>query len=94
MDGVYLVEKMLMPVIPSWVHGDWQAGFDKESMNSKQRIKNDKNVAITEEVLNKAIQKFQKAGGIIRKLPDQKTGSNRMVGKKWANTEMGGDYTA
>jgi hypothetical protein len=46
---------------------------------------------ITDEELQAAIQKFVKAGGIIRKLPDQRTSSSQMVGMKWNNAEIGGD---
>jgi len=47
---------------------------------------------ITEDVLENAIRKFLNSGGIIRKLPAQKSGKSRLVGKKWGNTEMGSDY--
>jgi hypothetical protein len=42
---------------------------------------------ISHEELQAAIRKFQKTGGIIQKLPDQKSYSHQGVGVKWANTE-------
>lgn len=46
---------------------------------------------ITAEELNRAVGKFIKDGGIIEKLPDQKSAGHKKVGGKWANTEMGGE---
>jgi len=80
-----------MPVIPSWVNGNWQAGYIKDRMKEKRIGKNLKESSVTEEELKMAIRKFVKSGGIIRKLPAQKTGTSRMVGKKWGHTEMGSD---
>ena len=45
---------------------------------------------ITAEELNRAVNKFIRDGGIIEKLPDQKSVGHKKVGGKWANTEMGG----
>ena len=80
-----------MPVIPSWVNGNWQAGYIKDRMKEKRIAKELKEPPITEEELKMAIRKFVKSGGIIRKLPAQKSGKSRMVGKKWGYTEMGND---
>ena len=44
---------------------------------------------ISHKELQAAIRKFQKDGGIIKKLPDQKTYSNQGVGMRWANVEAG-----
>ncbi|MCH8075006.1 MAG: hypothetical protein IIC13_01730 [SAR324 cluster bacterium] len=80
-----------MPVIPSWVNGDWQAGTIKDGMKEKRKGKDRKASPVTEEELKMAIGKFVKSGGIIRKLPAQKSGKSRLVGKKWGHTEMGSD---
>lgn len=53
--------------------------------------KSKKEANITEEEVQAAIKKFLQSGGIINKLPDQKTVSARLVGKRWGSTEMGGD---
>jgi hypothetical protein len=42
---------------------------------------------LTHEQLQAAIRKFQEQGGIIKKLPDQKTYTHQMVGMKWASLE-------
>ena len=42
---------------------------------------------ISHEELQAAIRKFQKTGGIIQKLPDQKSYTHQGVGVKWANAE-------
>ncbi len=46
---------------------------------------------ITEAELKAAIRKFLQSGGIIQKLPDQRPASDRMVGRKWNNSEMAGE---
>ena len=52
-----------------------------------------KKIKISVEELQSAIQKFLKEGGIIQKLPEQKSRSLRMVGGKWNNSEIGGELT-
>lgn len=42
---------------------------------------------VTHEQLQAAIRKFQENGGIIKKLPDQKSYTHQMVGTKWASLE-------
>lgn len=46
---------------------------------------------ISAEELNRAVRKFVRDGGIIQKLPDQKSAGPKQVGGKWANTELGGE---
>ncbi len=47
-----------------------------------------KNVkTITQEELQLALRAFEKRGGIIRKLPDQKTLGQQAVSMKWGNGE-------
>ena len=46
---------------------------------------------ISSEELNRAVRKFVRDGGIIEKLPDQKSVGSKQVGGKWANTELGGE---
>ena len=46
---------------------------------------------ISSEDLNRAVRKFVRDGGIIQKLPDQKSAGSKQVGGKWANTELGGE---
>jgi hypothetical protein len=41
--------------------------------------------------LSQAIKKFLKSGGMIHKLPDQKTATPRVVGMKWNSSEVGGE---
>lgn len=48
---------------------------------------------VSEAELHSAIRKFLDAGGMIRKLPDQKTSPSQMVGKRWNATEMGGELS-
>ena len=43
---------------------------------------------VTEQELNKAIQKFLEHGGIIQKLPEQKTYSSRQVGVKYGAADL------
>jgi hypothetical protein len=43
--------------------------------------------AITQEELEIAIRKFEKQGGIIRKLPDQKSVGQQAVSMKWGHSE-------
>lgn len=50
-----------------------------------------KNKTIKDEELRAAIKKFLLKGGVIDKLPEQKTILARMVGKKWNSSEMGGE---
>ena len=57
-------------------------------MKSKQ-IK----IEVTADELKLAVRNFVKDGGIIQKLPDQKSASHKQVGGKWANTELGGAIT-
>ncbi len=45
---------------------------------------------ISQEDLTRAVSKFIKEGGIIKKLPDQKTLVQNRVGGKWCSTEIGG----
>ncbi|MCZ6472180.1 MAG: hypothetical protein O7A08_00445 [SAR324 cluster bacterium] len=42
-----------------------------------------KNIAITEEDVQKALQKFLKTGGLIKHLPDQIAPRNILVGAKF-----------
>lgn len=51
-------------------------------MNKTRKAK-----AITQEELEIAIRTFEKRGGIIRKLPDQKSLGQQAVSMKWGNTE-------
>ncbi len=44
---------------------------------------------ISHEALQEAIQKYIKKGGLIEKLPEQKTVQASRVGGKWSNTELG-----
>jgi len=43
---------------------------------------------VTEQELNKAIQKFLDQGGIIEKLPEQKAYSSRQVGLKYGAADL------
>lgn len=47
----------------------------------------DNKKTISHEELQAAIRKFQQSGGIIQKLPDQKSYSHQGVGVKFANVE-------
>lgn len=38
-----------------------------------------------------AIRKFIAAGGLITKLPDEKTSASRMVGRRWNTSEIAGE---
>lgn len=49
--------------------------------------------AITQEELEIAIRKFEKHGGIIRKLPDQKSVVQQAVSMKWGHGEAVPDAT-
>ena len=49
------------------------------------------NRKVSEAELQAAIRKFVDAGGMIKKLPDQKTSASQMVGMRWNNYEMGGE---
>ena len=51
-------------------------------------MKTKKNI-ITADELNKAIQKFLDQGGIIEKLPEQKSFESRAVGVKYNAMEIG-----
>jgi hypothetical protein len=53
-------------------------------------MKDDK-AKVSEAELQAAIRKFVAAGGMIRKLPDQKTTASQMVGVRWNNYEIGGE---
>ena len=53
-------------------------------MNKKQKN-------ISEEELNRAVRKFIDSGGIIKKLPDQKSAQLNRVGGRWCSTEVSGD---
>jgi hypothetical protein len=44
---------------------------------------------ITHDQLEAAIRKFQNNGGMIRKLPDQKSFSSKLVGVKAGDTGVG-----
>jgi hypothetical protein len=46
-------------------------------------MKNNKPV-ITEAEIQQALQKFQKRGGLIKKLPDEVVPTHNMVGARWA----------
>jgi hypothetical protein len=41
--------------------------------------------------LQAAVRKFIASGGIIKKLPDEKTASAQVVGVRWSSTEMAGE---
>ncbi len=49
------------------------------------------NKVITEEDVQKALQKFVKEGGLIKKLPDEVVSKNVLVGAKFAIYEQVGD---
>lgn len=59
-----------------------------------------KNIAITEEDVQKALQKFLITGGLIKHLPDQITPRNILVGAKFGmfepviNTSTAGSETS
>lgn len=46
---------------------------------------------ITEEDVQKALNKFVKDGGLIRQLPDQVTPRNLLVGARWGVYEVVSD---
>ena len=46
---------------------------------------------ISEQELNKAIQKFLEQGGMIQKLPEQKAYSSRQVGVKYGAGDVSAD---
>lgn len=46
---------------------------------------------ICAEELKRAVKKFTKEGGIIERLPDEKSASHRQVGGKYVITELGGE---
>ena len=48
---------------------------------------------ISQDELQRAVNKFIKEGGIIKKLPDQKAVVQNRVGGKWATTEWSSDIT-
>ena len=56
--------------------------FTRGLMTTKKEIK-----TISHEDLQAAIRKFKDNGGIIQKLPDQKSYTHKGVGVKWANTD-------
>lgn len=41
--------------------------------------------------LQAAVHKFVDAGGIIKKLPEEKTAPSQMVGKRWNTSEIGSE---
>jgi len=43
---------------------------------------------ISHQELQRAIQRFLKEGGMIQKLPDQKSVAHSHVGHRWGNSEM------
>jgi len=61
----------------------WQGEQAQGKMNKKKNI--------TEKDLQAAIVHFLGKGGIIHKLPDQKTAGNHRVGHKYQSTELGGE---
>ena len=44
--------------------------------------------AVNHEDLQRAIAKYLKSGGRIEKLPEQKSVSNSLVGRRWNNSEV------
>lgn len=46
---------------------------------------------ISAKELKRAVKKFTKEGGIIERLPDEKSASHRQVGGKYVITELGGE---
>jgi hypothetical protein len=44
--------------------------------------------SVTHEALQQAIARYLKGGGRIVKLPEQKTISSAMVGRRWSSTEV------
>ena len=53
----------------------------------------DTKIKVSEAELQAAIRKFLNAGGMIRKLPEQKALGSRMVGRKWLSSELEGELT-
>jgi hypothetical protein len=43
---------------------------------------------ITEEQVQEAIRKFEDAGGLITKLPDESTPGRSLVGANWASFDL------
>ena len=48
---------------------------------------------INQQEIQSAIHKFIESGGIIEKLPEQKTVKYKLVGSRWCTTEIGGENT-
>lgn len=48
---------------------------------------------VSQAEVSQAIRRFVNKGGMIRKLPADKTGSGRVVGMKHNTSEIGGDAT-
>lgn len=59
------------------------AAAEPESKTMKKRP-----TPITQEMLQQAIAKYLRGGGRIQKLPEQKTGTTTLVGRRWSSTEI------
>lgn len=68
----------------------------KRTMASAVRnriVMKDDKVNVSEAELQSAIRRFVEAGGMIRKLPDQKSNGSRMVGRRHNASEMAGELS-
>ena len=50
-----------------------------------------KDQKVSEAELEAAMRKFEAAGGMIKKLPDQKAPCTQVVGRRWNNSAMEGE---
>ena len=53
----------------------------------------DKRRMLSHDAIQRALQRFQKHGGLIQKLPDERAPSGTLVGAKFAAFEFPGDPT-
>ncbi len=63
----------------------------RKSMKKKMKVPGGKRPPVTEEELQNAINKFLKSGGVIQKLPDEKSVSGQKVGAKWGHADFGNE---
>jgi len=72
-------------------HGAAIEGKHADGVTERMKAANTRKVSEAE--LKAAMRRFIAAGGMIKKLPDQKGSASHVVGRRWASMEISSEPT-
>ena len=75
----------------TWLPFQHGLANDGKRAKARESMKETRTKKITEAELQAAMRRFVEAGGMIKKLPDQKSIASQAVGVRWNNSDIGGE---